>query len=207
MKPATELNTINAALHGWAAFHPQWKIDFNSYVIVTGKGLVFVDPTTPSPSVINGIEALGEPLAVVLTNAHHARDADWFRKRYQIQIYAHEQATSDCDAKIDVLVMDGEKLPGGLKTIYLPGVTAGEMALFTKDGGGILLIGDAIIHTPAKGLHLLPEQYIEDKKQARLSLKKLLDLNFKVATFSHGEPLTGDAKKRIAAFLKRPKRS
>ena len=128
MNPATKLNDVTPALYNWAGFHSQWKIDFDSYALKSADGVVFIDPTTPSPAVVKKIEAIGEPLAIVLTNAHHDRDADWFRKRYEIQVYAHESARSDCDTKLDVQVMNGEKLPGGLTAIYLPGSTASEMA-------------------------------------------------------------------------------
>jgi hypothetical protein len=206
MRPATTLNRITASLWGWASFQTQWKIDFNSYAIKTPDGVVFVDPTMPDRAVVQKLEALGNPLAIVLTNAHHERDADAFRKKYDVQIYAHEKAPSDCDTKIDVLAVNGEKLPGRLKTIFLPGVTTSEMALYMKVAGGVLLMGDALLNTPGKGLQILPDQFIEDKKLARASLQKLLEYNFKIATFAHGDPIIKDAKKRIAAFLKKPKR-
>jgi glyoxylase-like metal-dependent hydrolase (beta-lactamase superfamily II) len=158
------------------------------------------------PAVLKQLEVLGEPLAIVLTNAHHDRDAVAFRKKYGVQIYAHEKAPSDCDTKIDVLAVNGEKLPGGLQTIFLSGVTTSEMALHTKDAGGVLLIGDALLNTPGKGLQLLPDQFIEDKKLARASLKTLLEYNFKIATFGHGDPIIKDAKKAIASFLTKSKR-
>lgn len=206
MKPATTLNRITSSLFGWASFQTQWKIDFNSYALKTAAGVVFVDPTMPAPDVLKQLAALGEPLAIVLTNAHHDRDANAFRKQCDVQIYAHEKAPSDCDTKVDVLTVNGETLPGGLKAVFLPGVTTSEMALFTKTAGGVLLIGDALLNTPGKGLQLLPDQFIEDKKQARASLQKLLEFNFKIATFAHGDPIVKDAKKAISGFLKKPKR-
>jgi glyoxylase-like metal-dependent hydrolase (beta-lactamase superfamily II) len=206
MKLATQLNKIAPSLFGWAGFQTQWEIYFNSYAVKTKHGVVFVDPTLPEPAVLQQLEALGDPLAIVLTNAHHDRNADAFRKKYDVRVYAHERAQSDCDTKIDVLVLDGEKLPGGLQAIFLPGVTTSEMALYAKDAGGMLLIGDALMNTPGKGLQLLPDQFIEDKKLAKKSLQKLLEFDFKIATFGHGDPLTIDAKKTIVAFLKQPKR-
>jgi len=203
MTPATQLNEITKTLYGWSSFHAQWKVDFDSYALKTPDGVVFIDPMKPDPEVIKKLEALGEPLAVFLTNAHHDRDADWFRKQYGIQIYAHERAKADCDTKIDVLVMDGEKMPGGVKVIPLPGTAAGGVAFYTKQSGGILLMGDALQNAPGKGLSLLPAEYLEDKKVALQSLRKLLDLSFKVATFAHGDPLAQEAKKEIARFLKK----
>lgn len=206
MNPATSLNEITKNLYGWSSFHEQWKTDFDSYAVKTPDGVVFIDPMRPAPDIITKLEELGEPTGVFLTNAHHDRDADWFRKQYDIQIYAHEKAKSDCDTKIDVLVLDGEKLPGGLKAIHLPGSAASEIALYTKISGGIILIGDALLNLPDKGLALLPDQYIEDRKQAIQSLRKLAELDFKVVTFAHGDPLTDNAKKQIVRFLKKPNR-
>jgi glyoxylase-like metal-dependent hydrolase (beta-lactamase superfamily II) len=206
MKPATKLNQINSSLLGWATFQTQWKVDFNSYALKTADGVVFVDPTMPAPAVLKQLEACGQPLAIVLTNAHHDRDADAFRKHFDVQIYAHEKAQSDCDTKVDVRAVDGEKLPGGLTAIFLPGVTTSEMALFAKDNGRVLLIGDALLNAPGKGLQLLPDQFIEDKKLARASLKNLLEYNFKIVTFAHGDPIVKDAKKQIADYFKKPSR-
>jgi glyoxylase-like metal-dependent hydrolase (beta-lactamase superfamily II) len=203
MTPATNLKAVTRTLYGWSSFHAQWKIDFDSYALKTTAGVVFIDPMKPSPEVIEKLDALGSPLAIFLTNANHDRDADWFRKRYEIQVYAHERAKADCDSKIDVLVLDGEKLPGGLRVIPLPGIAAGSVAFHAKQSGGVVLIGDALLNIPGKGLALLPAQYLEDKKQALQSLRQLLDLRYRVATFAHGDPLVKDAKKKIGKFLKK----
>ncbi|MEI6085154.1 MAG: MBL fold metallo-hydrolase [Verrucomicrobiota bacterium] len=207
MKPATKLTAVTATLHGWAALQTEWKVFFNSYAYQTPTGVVLVDPTQPAPAALKQLETLGEISAIILTNAHHCRDADWFRKHYEVQIYAHEQAAADCDTKIDVPVVDGEKLPGGLKAIFLPGVSPSEMALFAV--AGVMLIGDAILNTPGQGLELLPDQFIADKKLARQSLQKLLEFDFQVLTFGHGEPIATEGKQALANFLKpsRPNRS
>jgi hypothetical protein len=203
MTPATSLKKVARTLYGWSSFHTQWKLDFDSYALKTPEGVVFVDPMKPSPEVVEKLEAWGVPVAIFLTNANHDRDADWFRKRYQIQIYAHEKAQVDCDTKIDVLVVDNEKLPGGVTALPLLGTSAGGVAFYSKQSGGILLIGDALLNLPGKGLSLLAEQYLEDRKLVLKSLRQLLDLNFKIATFAHGDPLTEDAKPTIEKFLKK----
>ena len=89
LKPATELKEIVKKLYGWSSFHGQWKTVFNSYAIKTTEGILLVDPLLPDANVLKQLEDLGEFSAILLTNAQHDRDADWFRKRYQIQIYAH----------------------------------------------------------------------------------------------------------------------
>ena len=64
------------------------------------------------------------------------------------------------------------------------------------------MIGDAIVNTTGKGLELLPEEFLDDRRIARQSLRKLLDCDFQVATFSHGEAITVHAKQQIATFLR-----
>jgi glyoxylase-like metal-dependent hydrolase (beta-lactamase superfamily II) len=206
LRPATELRAVSRSLFGWASFHPQWKVDFNSYALKTAEGVVFIDPLKPEPDIITKLEALGEPIAILLTNAHHDRDADWFRKQYEIQVYAHEKAKADCDTKIDILLMDGERLPGAIKAVHMPGSSAGETAYYARSGGGIVLLGDTLMNQRDKGLTLLPEPYIEDKKQAVKSLHRLLNLNFNIITFAHGDPIVQNARNEIEKFLKKPKR-
>jgi hypothetical protein len=207
LQPATKVREVVRNLYGWASFHTQWKTDFNSYALKTADGVVFVDPLKPAPAVLQELEALGEPIGIFLTNDHHDRDADWFRKQYGIQIYAHEKARADCDTKIDVLILDGERLPGSVRAIYLPGSSASETAYYSKLSGGIVLLGDILLNPKGKGLSLLPEPYIEDRKQALQSLPRILELSFKTATFAHGDPLVTNAQKRIASFLKRPRKT
>lgn len=205
LEPAQQLQALTPTLHAWAAYQPDWQIYFHSYALADRDGLVLVDPTRPSPTALKQLEQLGVPVAIILTNANHERDAAWFRKTYEIQVYASEKATSDCDIKIDVPIVDGERLPGGLRAVFLPGPAPGEMALH---GPGLLMLGDILLHKPT-GLELLPSEYVEDAKAYRQSLRRLLQLKFDLVTFAHGQPLPRAGKTAIARFLKprRPSRS
>jgi hypothetical protein len=206
LKPATELKEVVKKLYGWSSFHAQWKIDFNSYALKTTDGIVLIDPLKPEATVLKELENLGEFSGIFLTNAHHDRDADWFRKHYEIQIYAHEKAKAECDTSIDVLIMDGERLPGGVKAIHLSGGSASETAYYANVGGGIVMVGDILLNSRGKGLTLLPEPYIEDRKAALKSLPKLLENSFAAITFAHGEPIVKNAEKQVENFLKKPKK-
>lgn len=206
LKPATKLKEIVKKLYSWSSFHTQWKVDFNSYALKITDGIVLVDPLKPESAVLKELEDLGEFSGIFLTNAHHDRDADWFRKHYEIQIYAHEKAKADCDTSIDVLILDGERLPGGVKAIHLPGSSASETAFYTKLSGGIVMVGDILLNSGGKGLTLLPEPYIEDRKQALKSLPKLLQHRFATITFAHGDPIVENAEKQIENFLRKPKK-
>ncbi len=193
IKPATKLIQHLPSLFGWSSFHAEWKVDFNSYALRTANGVALIDPLKPAAAGLAALEQLGPFRGVYLTNANHDRDADWFRRQYQVQVYAHEKAVPDCDTKIDVPVLDGENLPGGLQAIHIPGSGAGEIALHTAIENGILLLGDAV----------LPDQYCADPDQAIRSLRRLLDLAFDAVTFAHGTPIIGDAGHQLTAFIKK----
>jgi glyoxylase-like metal-dependent hydrolase (beta-lactamase superfamily II) len=199
MKPATRLTSLSPVVHRWSSFHPQWKVDFSSYAVVTGEGVYFVDPLRPAPTLQPQLTALGAPLGVFLTNANHERDADWFRKEYDIHVFAHEKTRPECDIKLDILVLDGEILPGGPRVLHVPGGGAGESALIVGD---TVLLGDALLHPKGQALALLPAQYCEDAKQLARSLRQLLDVDFQTLTFAHGEPIVGQARAQLAALLK-----
>ena len=126
---------------------------------------------------------------------------------HPVHPYAHEKAKADCETTIDILLMDGERLPGGIKAVHLPGSSEGETAYYAKSSGGIVLLGDTLMNQNGKGLALWPDAYIEDKKEMLKSLQKLLELDFKIATFAHGDPIVQDAKKAIARFAKKPKKN
>jgi glyoxylase-like metal-dependent hydrolase (beta-lactamase superfamily II) len=197
LEPADRVRQITPTLYTWVAYQPDWQIHFNSYALADRDGLVLVDPTRPAADALKQLEQLGPPVAILLTNANHERDAHWFRKTYEIQIYASEKAAPDCDIKIDVPLLDGERVPGGLRAVYLPGAAPGEMAFH---GAGLLMIGDSLLHKPG-GLELLPEQYVEDPKAYRQSLRRLLQLSYDMVSFAHGEPILRAGKSAIRRFL------
>lgn len=206
MKPVTRLQQYLPPLYGWSAYHEEWKVAFHSHALVTTAGVALVDPLKPVAGVLSQLADLGEPWGVFLTGGNHARDADWFRREYGIQVYAHPSAATDGDIKIDVPVLDGEKLPGGLQAVQLPGHGVGEMAWLAQQEDGILFLGDALLHPSADKLEYLPPNYCEDLGQAAQSLKKLNSLSFAAATFAHGEPIVAHAKQQITEFLKHEKR-
>jgi hypothetical protein len=96
MKPATRLEQITPHLYRWSSLHTEWNVTFSSFAVVTPDGVALIDPMKPAPAVMKQLAALGRPLGVFLTNANHDRDADWFRKQCDVQVYAHEKARSGC---------------------------------------------------------------------------------------------------------------
>jgi glyoxylase-like metal-dependent hydrolase (beta-lactamase superfamily II) len=89
---------------------------------------------------------------------------------------------------------DGEELPfAGLRAIHTPGHTAGHLAFLLPCGGGVLFVGDAAVNFG----RLAPPLIAEDFAETERSLRKLADLDFRVAAFAHGRPILNGASERF----------
>ncbi len=96
-------------------------------------------------------------------------------------------------AEIDHEVEDGAVLPGGLRAIHVPGHCAGQLAFHWPGHGGVLIVADAAAN--AVGLGLSP--VYEDLDEGKRSLSKLAGLEFEIACFGHGKPITSGAAARF----------
>ena len=124
-------------------------------------------PLTPSPGLINGI---------------------LFRR------FIHPEPPAEA-APVEHLVQDGDILPilGGLKAVHIPGHCAGQLAFLWDQHGGLLFAADACSNMMGLGWSLGHEDFEEGKR----SLRKLAKLDFKIATFGHGNALMSNASQQF----------
>src|ERR1019366_6756658 len=144
MKPATNLREIVSGLWFWSSLHEEWKVDFSSCAWKGKEGLVLIDPIKLAPATLAKLEKVGKPIAILLTNENHERQADWFRKKFGIKVHAHRDAVSGIEIKPDEFFTDGAIVPGGLKVIHLPGTCPSESAFYSEANGGMVLAGDIV---------------------------------------------------------------
>ncbi len=188
MKPANNLREIVPGLWCWSALHEEWKVDFSCCAWKGEDGLVLVDPVELDAACRTRLEKVGKPVAVLLTNQNHERDADRFRKRYGIKIHVHRDAVPGIEITPDEFFCDGATVPGGLKVVHLPGASPSESAFYSAANGGMVLAGDVVVNGKS-GLSFLPDDYCQDSKQNRESARKLLKLQFETLTVAHGDPI------------------
>ena len=102
----------------------------------------------------------------------------------------------------DRLVDDHQEIPvaGGMLPVFTPGHTAGHVAYLWARDGGVVFVGDAA----ARRRRLTVSPIYEDYEQGMESLRGLAGLDFQVACFSHGKPLTEDAAAVFAQTWGRP---
>ena len=135
---------------------------------------------------------------IVLTNRDHLREAEACRKEFQAKVYVPESDASQMDIVADKTYRDGELLPGGLWVIHLEGMKSpGESALFLERGGGVLIVGDALIGKPMGQLSLLPAEKLPDIGMAKETLRRLLKYNFSMVLVGDGVSILEGGKEAV----------
>ncbi|MEA3213175.1 MAG: hypothetical protein QOE70_6232 [Chthoniobacter sp.] len=195
---ADEFQEITKDLFFWQAYEPAVKSDLSCCARRFGDQLIFIDPIPLASAALAELTAATTPLAIIVTNANHARAAADFRRRFSIPILAHAEAASEPGLAIDQTIGDGETVLGHFTAIAIPGAAPGEIALHAD---GVAHVGDALIHLEPLGFALLPEKYCTDPRELRQGLGKLLRFDFELMTFAHGLPLVYHARRRLEPLL------
>jgi Metallo-beta-lactamase superfamily len=195
MQPAQEYQIVRPGLAFWQAYDPAVKTDLCCCAFETPGGIVFCDPVPLAPDALDELLAGRAPVAILLTNANHERNAVPLATRFGIDIWAHSTARGQVPATR--WFEEGETLFGA-ETISLDGFATGETAFHLND---LLILGDALINVAPYGFSVLPDKYCEDPKRARESLKKLLHFHAEVLTFAHGLPIVSQGSERLAGLL------
>lgn len=95
--------------------------------------------------------------------------------------------------KVDLTVEDGDIIEG-FKVINVKGHTPGLITLYNKEKK-IMFFSDVIRNNRGEGLTLgIPEKYNVNFEQTKKDGKKLMEYDFDIALFSHGEPIMKNAK-------------
>lgn len=207
MQPATDFARLpgdgatGSEVSTWKAYDPASKVDLHGTAVRAGGHLFLIDPIPLEEEALSRLIA-GDPVtAILLTNANHARAASEFRSRYSIPILAHAAARAGLGIGIDAFLPEEGRVFDTFDAVPLPGGPAGEVALYLAEGGGLMIVGDAVIDLPPHGFSLLPDKYAADPAQLRRSLAKLLDFPFARMTLAHGNPVAADARTRLAGLL------
>lgn len=205
------MREILSGIFTWGGAYPDMPWDLNGFAIRLDEGgAILVDPPLPADADWPQLDALKPIHKIVVTNRDHDREAALFHKRYQAPVVAGaNEAGGFVSLMVDETVNEGDVLPGGLRVIDLPGKSPGEIGLYfepsrhnlSKDVGGIVLLGDALIGHPAGKLRFVPEHKLDNPAQLKESLQKLLALNFDVLLLCDGHSILKTAHQKVQYFL------
>jgi glyoxylase-like metal-dependent hydrolase (beta-lactamase superfamily II) len=207
---AGAMREILPGIFTWGSTYADRPWDLNGYAIPLEEGTVLVDPPAPAEDDGRSLEAMKPITKIVLTNRDHVRDAERFQTRWGAALVAGaDEVIQLTPMAIDEAVREGDLVGGALRVIELPGKSAGEIGLYvdparhavSRQRGGILLLGDAIIGHPPGLLGLIPEPKLDDASRLKRSLRKLLDYSFEVLLLCDGQSVLSGAKRKVAEFL------
>lgn len=183
----------------WSIFNEEKKLNFNGWYIRGRDEAVVIDPPTPKDSILKEIHQKGRPLAVLLTNKHHTRAAEVFRRTFDSPVWVNANDLKLMEIPVDRPFSSGDPLPCGLKAVTLKNQkTPGETAFLF---GNVLIVGDALIGKPTGSLCMLPAEKFKDVSKAKEGLRILLKEKFDTVLVGDGESILTNGHKVLAAFL------
>jgi hypothetical protein len=188
---------IPGVLH-WKARHPNIGADVSSYLLTDSR--TALDPMLPGGA---GPDWIGHDVErIVLTVRHHRRSAP----DLGVPIFVHRSGLHEFDGSgLGVRGYDaGDELAPGVRVLPFGRICPDDAVLHIDRGPGVLAFGDGIINYG--GIGHPPDQYIGDDPEAIKAdivegLVPLLDEDFDVLLFAHGEPVAAGGKAMLRDFV------
>lgn len=211
---------IAPGLWSWTARHPDWRSGYTwdaevrCFYVEADEATLVVDPLVPDDAESRFWDALDRdverrnlPVAVLLTQAAHARSAGEVAKRYRAQVWGHEYARRKVGSAAyhaiapgnstagDAVALEFDQEPGGSGTpLYFPSHRA-------------LAVGDVFLTVDrelriwwahgASGVEWYRDRLLP-------SLRTWLDLPIEHVLVADGEPLPGGSELLRAALERSP---
>ena len=189
---------MGAGVWRWVAYHPEWEEDVACAAIDSEGGLVLVDPLLPAgpkgKAALGGLEARGEPPAIVLTVFYHERSAAEILERIPgTALWVEKSGVERVESEVTHPFAAGDALPGGLMAYA---TARPEEVVLWEPASRSLIVGDVLLGRGTEGLELCPDSWLPDGVDRRdlvLSLGPLLDLPVERVLAGHGEALEDGA--------------
>ena len=176
-------------ISGWSSGH----------AVSSEEGAVLIDPV---PLTAEALAQLGDVTAICITAGTHQRSAWRFRRELGARVYA-PALSRQIDEEPDERYGDGDHLPGGLRAVFTPGAGTTQHTFVLDREGGIAFVADLLTNYPGRGLAFVAERHLHDPEEMRRSVRKLLDLPFRLLCLAHGAPVRDEPKAAIRALLAR----
>lgn len=211
-----QVGELAPGLWWWTARHRDWQPtqswdpEVRCFYAESEEATLVIDPLVPKEESARFWEALdrdverrSQPVAVLLTQAAHARSAEEVAARYNAGVWAHEQARSKLGDVQFHEVAPGDDIPGAHALEFDQQENGSGTPLFLRSHGA-LAIGDVFI-SRADGLHVWWGHGTSDDDwyHERLlpSLRRWLELPIEHVLVAHGPQVGPD---QLAAALDRP---
>lgn len=192
----------------WRDTHPDIHIEVDSYYVSALQPACLIDPLKPR----QGIEWFSKrpvPENIYLTNRLHDRHSQQFMNTFGATVWCHEAGLHEfADGGLDVTAFRfGDELPGGVRALEVAVLCPEETALLLPVAGGVLAIGDAIIHENGE-LGFVPDSLIGAdppaiKRGLKAALLQICEQEvFDHVLFAHGDPIIGGGENVLRMFCR-----
>lgn len=196
------MREILPSLFHWTTVHPKIHIPVASYWL-DGAG-VAIDPLLPEEGVEWFAARPVAPVAAVLSNRHHLREAPALRDRFGARILAPRAGMHEFQAEDGVEPYEpGAELPGGL-VVHVVGVLCPDEMALHLPALRALVVADGVVRAPGDEgpLGFVPDSLMDEPEQTKAGLlaayRRLLDeLDFDHLLLAHGGPVLGDGRAQL----------
>ncbi|RMH07061.1 MAG: hypothetical protein D6704_05780 [Nitrospirae bacterium] len=200
------MREILPGIFHWRVMHPEIQIEVDSYYVSALQPAFLIDPLMP-PEGVEWFRQQIPPQSIYLTNRLHDRDSRKFVEALGASVWCHEAGLHEfTESTLAVRGFRfGDDLPGGVKALEVNVLCPEETALLLPTAGGVLSIGDALIHEDGE-LGFVPDTLIGDdppaiKQRLKTTLLHICTTQtFDHLFFAHGEPIIGGAKEALMRF-------
>ena len=185
------MQEILPGVHHWTAVHPNIGLEVSSYWLADER--VLINPLAPPEGL--------DPVAVVLTNRHHLRDAE----QCGVPIHAPRPGLDDLPDGVQGYD-DGDELPGGLIAHAMYPPWPDEFAVEIPRVRALALADGVVRFTPDAPLGFVPDQYLgdeaeEDKRGLRAAYGRAAEeLDIDALLLAHGDPVISGGRDALRAF-------
>jgi hypothetical protein len=194
---------IATGLWHWTSPHDHIRAEVSSYYLAGAR--VLIDPMVPDAG-LGWFQEHGAPEHIVLSNRHHDRHSWRLRDAFGCTVHCVRNGLYELDGRGAVEPFDfGNELPGGIIVHEVDAICPDETALHVPSHRA-LVCADGVVRSRQSGrLAFVSDSLMDDPVQTREKLRDayrgLLDLDFDVLLLAHGNPVVGDGKEALRAFV------
>jgi hypothetical protein len=200
------MREIVPGIFHWTEVHPDIHHPVSSYWLEDCG--VLIDPLIPAEQ---GIEWFADrsaaPTAILLSNRHHYRHSGELAERFELPVYCVRAGIHEFTGGRRVTAFDpGDDLPGAVVAIEVGGLCPDESALYVQDKRSIVFADGVIRPSNGGELGFVPDSLMDDPPGTKRALleaysRVLADYDFDHVLLAHGQPLIGDGRSRLQAFV------
>jgi hypothetical protein len=202
------MREIAPGIWHWTALHPKIKQEVSSYWIEPAAAII--DPMEPEEG-LGWWEGRPRPARVVLTNRHHYRAADRFVEAFGCSVHCSEPGLHEFEGGPDVQgFWFGEEVAPGITALEVDAICPDEAALHIALDQEALALADGAIRPGGDGtLSFVPDFLMGDDPEGVKtglidSYRRLLGRSFEHLLLAHGNPVVGEGRAALAAFVESP---